>query len=130
MGTCQSRPGFWSSCFSFSGFWLWLSLYPAGQEVSQGRGSRVAVEAGTLQRNIRVQNNQIQFIKDSKTNKESMAETLREKAAKYERKQNEQTRKTKKKQDKIKTKLSEFYQSIWILRTKDLWGNGGLRLNH
>jgi len=96
MGTCQSRPGFWSSCFS-SGFWLWLSLYPAGQEVSQGRGSRVAVEAGTLQRNIRVQNNQIQFIKDSKTNKESMAETLREKAAKYERKQNEQTKKTKKK---------------------------------
>lgn len=59
-----------------------------------------------------------------------MAETLREKAAKYERKQNEQTRKTKKKQDKIKTKLSEFYQSIWILRTKDLWGNGGLRLNY
>lgn len=38
--------------------------------------------------------------------------------------------KQKKKQDKIKTKLSEFYQSIWILRTKDLWGNGGLRLNY
>lgn len=84
----SGRPAFLFLAFGF-GFLFILR--------GQGRGSRVAVEAGTLQRNIRVQNNQIQFIKDSKTNKESMAETLREKAAKYERKQNEQTRKTKKK---------------------------------
>jgi len=58
-----------------------MGTCPVSSWLYPGAGSQPRTwELGTLQRNIRVQNNQIQFIKDSKTNKESMAKTARDSA--------------------------------------------------
>lgn len=70
MGTCSSRLGL--------GFFS-VSALSGGKKSGSEKsiawpGSHPRTwKPETLQRNIRVQNNQIQFIKDSKTNKESMA---------------------------------------------------------